>query len=44
MDGGLEIQAIVIPGSPEKGSNDQSGPEGIACGELRECIPIPPVL
>ena len=43
-DGGLEIQAIVIPGSPEKGSNDQSGPKGIAYGELRESIPIPPVL
>ena len=26
------------------GSNDQSGPEDIACGEPRESTPIPPAL
>ena len=38
------MQAIVISGSPEKGSNDQSGPESIAHGEPRESTPIPPAL
>ena len=31
-DGGSEMQAIVIPGSPETGSNDQSSPEDITYG------------
>ena len=35
------MQAIMIPGSPETGSNDQSGPEDIAHGERRESTPIP---
>ena len=43
-DGGSEMQEIVIPGSPETGSNDQSGPEDIARGEPRESTPIPPAL
>ena len=43
-DGGSEMQAIVIPGSPETGSNDQLGPEDIARGEPRESTPIPPAL
>ena len=43
-DGGSKMRAIVIPASPEMGSNDQSGPKDIACGELRESTPIPPVL
>ena len=38
------MQAIVIPASPETGSNDQSGPEDIARGEPRERTPILPVL
>ena len=43
-DGGSEMQAIVILGSPETGSNDQPGPEDIARGEPRESTPIPPAL
>ena len=42
--GGLEMQTIVIPGSPEVGSNDQSGSEDIARGGLREDALIPPAL
>ena len=44
MDGGSEMQAIVISASPEMGSNNQSGQEDIARGEPRESIPIPPAL
>ena len=43
-DGGLETQAIVIPASPETGSNVQSGSEEISRREPRENTPIPPVL
>ena len=31
-DGGLKMQAIVIPGSPDMGSSDQPGSEGVALG------------
>ena len=41
MDGGSEIQTIVIPTSPEMGSNDQSGSEDIASEEPKEEAPIP---
>ena len=44
MDGGLEIQTIVILASPEMGSNDQPGSENIACEELREEALIPSAL
>ena len=44
MDEGSEIQTIVIPVSPEMGSNDQPGSEDIAREELREEAPIPPAL
>ena len=44
MDGGSEIQTIVIPASPEMGSNDQPGSEDITCEEPREEAPIPPAL
>ena len=44
MDGGLDIQTIVIPASPEMGSNDQTGSENIAREEPREEAPIPPAL
>ena len=44
MDGGSEIQTIVIPASPEMGSNDQLGSEDIARGEPGEEAPIPPAL
>ena len=40
-DGGSKMQAIIISGSPEMGSSDQSGPDGVALGELREVTPIP---
>ena len=41
MDGGSEIQTIVIPASPEMGFNDQPGLETIAREEPREEAPIP---
>ena len=44
MDGGSEIQTIVIPASPEMGSNDQPGSEDIGRVEPREEAPIPPAL
>ena len=44
MDGGSEIQTIVIPASPEMGSNDQPGSKDIAREELREEAPIPHAL
>ena len=44
MDGGSEIQTIVIPASPETGSNDQPCSEDIAREEPREEAPIPPTL
>ena len=44
MDGGSEIQTIVIPTSPEMGYNDQPGSENIAREEPREEAPIPPAL
>ena len=44
MDGGSEIQTIVIPASLEMGSNDQPGSEDIAREEPREETPIPPAL
>ena len=43
-DGDSETQAIVIPGSPEMGSSNQSSPEDVALGEPREVTPIPPAL
>ena len=44
MDGGSEIQTIVIPASPEMGSNDQPGLKDIARVEPREEALIPPAL
>ena len=44
MDGGSEIQTIIIPASPEMGSKHQPGSENIAREELREEAPIPPAL
>ena len=44
IDGDSEMQAIVIPGSPEMGSSDQPGLEDVALGEPREVTPIPPAL
>ena len=36
------MQAIIIPDSPEMGSSDQPGPEGVALREPREVTTIPP--
>ena len=44
MDGGSEIQIIVIPASPEMESNYQPGSEDIAREEPREEAPIPSAL
>ena len=44
MDGGSEIQTIVIPASPKMGSNNQLGSKDIAREEPREEAPIPPTL
>ena len=44
MDGGSEIQTIVIPASLEMGSNDQPGSKDIVREEPREEAPIPPTL
>ena len=38
------MKAIVIPASPEMGSNDQPGSEDIAYEDPRENAPIPPAL
>ena len=35
MDGDSEMQAIVIPGSPEMGSSERPGLEDVALGEPR---------
>ena len=43
-DGGSEMQAILIPASPETGSNVQLGLEEITRGEPWESTPIPPLL
>ena len=43
-NGGSEMQAIIIPGSPEMGSSDQLGPEDVSLGEQREDTPIPSAL
>ena len=44
VDGGSEIQTIMIPAFLKMGSNDQPGSEDIALEELREEAPIPPTL
>ena len=44
MDGGSEIQTIVIPASSKMGSNDQPSSEDISREEPREEAPIPPAL
>ena len=43
-DEGLEMQAIIILGSPKRGSSDQPGLGGVTLGELGEVAPIPPAL
>ena len=43
-EGGLEMQAIVIPGSPEPGATDQTEPAGIGRTESKEADPVPSAL
>ena len=43
-DGGSEVQAIVIPGSPEMSLNDQPVTENVTMEDSRETSPIPATL
>ena len=43
-EGGSEMQAIVIPGSPEPGATDQTEPAGMARTESKEANPVPSAL
>ena len=43
-EGGLEMQAIVIPGSLEPGATDQMEPVGVARTELKEVDLVPSAL
>ena len=43
-EGGLEMQAIVIPGSLEPGTTDQTEPAGVARTESKEADPVPSAL
>ena len=42
--GGSEMQAIVIPSSPELGATDQTEPAGMARTESKEVDPVPSAL
>ena len=42
--GGSEVQAIIIPGSPESGPIDQTEPTGVTRIELKEDDPVPSAL
>ena len=44
VERGSEMQAIVIPGSPEPGATDQTEPKGIARTESKEADPVPSAL
>ena len=44
VEGGLEMQAIVILGSPKPGTTDQTVPAGVARTESKEADPIPSAL
>ena len=43
-EGGSEMQAIVIPGSPEPGATNQMEPTGVARTESKEVDPVPSAL
>ena len=43
-EGGSEMQAIVIPGSPESGPTDQTEPTGVARIESKKANPVPSAL
>ena len=44
VEGGSEMQSIVIPGSPEPGATDQTEPAGVARIESKEADPVPSAL
>ena len=44
LDGGSEVQAIVIPGSPEMSMNDQPTTGDVSMEEPREVSPVPVAL
>ena len=44
VGGGLEVQAIIIPGSPETRPIDQTEPTGVARIESKEADPVPSAL
>ena len=43
-EGGSEVQAIIIPGSPKSGPTDQTEPAGDAWTESKEADPVPSAL
>ena len=43
-EGGSEVQAIIIPGSPESGPTYQTEPAGVARIESKEADPVPSAL
>ena len=43
-EGGSEVQAIIIPGSPESGPTDQTEPAGVARIESKDADPVPSAL
>ena len=43
-EGGVEVQAIIIPSSPESGPTDQTKPTGVARIESKEANPVPSAL
>ena len=43
-EGGSEMQAIVIPGSPELGTTDQTEPAGVARIESKEAYSVSSIL
>ena len=40
VEGGLEVQAIIIPGSPESGPTDQTEPVGLSRIKSKEADPV----
>ena len=44
VEGGSEVQAIIIPGSPESGPTYQTKPTGVARIKSKEAVPVPSAL
>ena len=44
VEGGSEVQAIIIPGSPESGPTDQTESARVARIESKEADPVPSAL